>query len=185
MAFRKEFRHLSGRRLLRHCESAPTGGPRSRSAVAGRAPTKGARRLRCRPSHLAMTSWLRRLRSQIGHERRRRGSPSKPARVDGVPQRQARRPGGLDRAVSWIASRSPFRARGTTSGCGRSMSACKTRRRIASAIGFSRRGALVGQRKPCPAEISTIMMDPNRRGMDRYARRRGRIGVGRVFALCV
>jgi hypothetical protein len=54
-------------------------------------------------------------------------SPSKPARVDGVSQRQARRPGGLDRAVSWIASRSPFRARDTTSGCGRSMSACKTR----------------------------------------------------------
>jgi hypothetical protein len=49
---------------------------------------------------------------------------------------------------SWIASRSPFRARDTTSGCGRSMSACKIRRRIASAIGFSWRGALVGQRKP-------------------------------------
>jgi hypothetical protein len=166
MAFRKEFRHLSGRRLLRHCESAPTGGPRSRSAVAGRAPTKGARRLRCRPSHLAMTSWLRRLRSQIGHERRRRGSPSKPARVDGVPQRQARRPGGLDRAVFLDCFKKPFPGQRYY-------------------IGFSRRGALVGQRKPCPAEISTIMMDPNRRGMDRYARRRGRIGVGRVFALCV
>jgi hypothetical protein len=108
MAFRKEFRHLSGRRLLRHCESAPTGGPRSRSAVAGRAPTKGARRLRCRPSHLAMTSWLRRLHSQIEHERRRRGSPSKPARVDGVPQRQARRPGGLDRAVFLDCFKKPF-----------------------------------------------------------------------------
>jgi hypothetical protein len=27
MAFRKEFRHLLGRKLLRHCESAPNGDP--------------------------------------------------------------------------------------------------------------------------------------------------------------
>jgi hypothetical protein len=61
------------------------------------------------------------------HGRRRRARRVNLHELTVFPQRQARRPGGLDRAVSWIASRSPFRARDTTSGCGRSMSACKTR----------------------------------------------------------
>ena len=49
------------------------------------------------------------------------------------------------------------------------MSACKTREKDRERHRVLLEGALVGQRKPCPAEISTIMMDPNRRGMDRYA----------------
>jgi hypothetical protein len=184
MAFRKEFRHLLGRKLLRHCESAPNGDP---------APDQ-----RLRVAHL-----------------QREGAPLPPFAscydklAAAAPLTESGTKGGavarrvnLHELTVFPNGKHDDQADSTAQFPGllqEALSGPEILRVVADEVrALAKPGE--GSRAPSGSpggapwwvsanpvrpEISTIMMDPNRRGMDRYARRRGRIDVGRVFALCV